>query len=165
MIAFFTWLQMTPYAVWVRESLEGWPIVLTVHAFGSAIVVGVIAIMSLRLLGLYRTVPYASLNKFLTPLVRIGIAAQFLSGFSLFMTKSGKYVIDPMFVSKMVFFVTGVILTVYLQMLLKREAAAWDKTGKVSSKGALLGAAVGVAWGTVLILGRLTAYLTQIYYA
>jgi nitrite reductase/ring-hydroxylating ferredoxin subunit len=50
------WLTSTPYADWVRESW-GWPLALTVHAFGTATVVGFIFIIGLRLLGLFRTIP------------------------------------------------------------------------------------------------------------
>ena len=35
------WIQSTSYAVWVRESW-GWPFALTLHAFGNAIVVGLV---------------------------------------------------------------------------------------------------------------------------
>jgi len=55
-------IQSTPYATWVRESW-GWPFALTFHAFGNAIVVGLIFIICLRLLGLFRTIPYTSLQK------------------------------------------------------------------------------------------------------
>ena len=33
-------LSETEYATWVRESLWGWPMSLTVHAFGNAAVIG-----------------------------------------------------------------------------------------------------------------------------
>ncbi len=59
---YFEWLENTEYAAWVRESV-GWPIALTFHAFGNAIVVGLIVIICLRLMGLFRSVPYTSLNR------------------------------------------------------------------------------------------------------
>jgi hypothetical protein len=37
------WIQNTQYAVWVRESW-GWPFALTLHAFGNAMVVGLIVL-------------------------------------------------------------------------------------------------------------------------
>ena len=41
------YLNKTEYADWVRESL-GWPIALTIHAFGTATVVGLIFIIGLN---------------------------------------------------------------------------------------------------------------------
>ena len=73
------WLTNTPYAEWVRESW-GWPIALTIHAFGTATVVGFIFIIGLRLLGLFRTIPYTSLSSFF-PVIWIAIASP-LDGFA-----------------------------------------------------------------------------------
>ena len=79
------WLTNTEYAEWVRESW-GWPLALTIHAFGTATVVGLIMIIGLRLFGLFRTIPYTSLSSFF-PIIWIAIAFQFISGFTLWMTK------------------------------------------------------------------------------
>ena len=75
------WLAHTPYAEWVNVSW-GWALALTIHAFGTATVIGLMFIIGLRLLGLFRTIPYTSLNKLL-PLVWIAIACQIVSGFTL----------------------------------------------------------------------------------
>ena len=42
------WLASSPYALWVNQSY-GWPLALTIHAFGNAIVVGFMAIIAMRL--------------------------------------------------------------------------------------------------------------------
>ena len=55
----FEWLEATALATWVKESW-GWPLALTIHAFGSATMVGFSFIMALRLMGLYRTIPPSS---------------------------------------------------------------------------------------------------------
>src|SRR6266853_1958399 len=92
-------LAQTPYATWVRESLWGWPLSLTFHAFGNAAVVGLIFIISLRLLGFFRTIPYTSLNK-LFPIIWIAVVVQAMSGFSLWMTKPDQYMRDGVFLAK-----------------------------------------------------------------
>jgi len=53
-MGFFEWLAQTAYVQWVQESW-GWPVALTLHAFGTATIVGLMAIISLRMLGLFRT--------------------------------------------------------------------------------------------------------------
>ena len=82
------WLANTSYANWVNQSAgwSGWPIALTIHAFGTAVVVGFMAIIGLRLLGLLRGIPYSSLNS-LFPYVWVALAFQVLSGFTLWMPK------------------------------------------------------------------------------
>jgi hypothetical protein len=156
------WLESSQYAVWVRGELWGWPLALTVHAFGTALVVGFIFIINLRLLGLFETIPYTSLNR-LFPVVWVALVLQLLSGFTLWMTKPTRYVADGAFVLKFSLVVVGTILTLYLYGTIKREAAAWEAAGAVSSRGIKFVAATLLVWCSVLIAGRLTAHLGSIY--
>jgi hypothetical protein len=155
------WLETSAYADWVRESW-GWPIALSIHAFGVATVIGVMAIIGLRLLGGFRAIPFPWLNK-LIPLLWIALLAQLVSGFTLWMTKPGKYLADFIFDTKMILVIIGTILTAYFQIVLSREAAVWEKSGKVSSRGVQFVAATALVWAAVTIGGRLTAYLSTLY--
>ena len=155
------WLTNTPYAVWVRESW-GWPFALTLHAFGNAMVVGLIFIICLRMLGLFQTIPYTSLNR-LVPIIWAGVAIQVFSGFTLWSSKPAKYLSDGMFLWKFSLVILGVIVTVYFHKTMKREAAAWREAGAVSPWGVKVVAATALVWAAVLIAGRLTAYLGQLY--
>jgi hypothetical protein len=155
------WLQNTEYATWVRESW-GWPFALTLHAFGNAMVVGLIFIICLRVLGLFRTIPYTSLNK-LIPFIWAGIVIQVYSGFTLWSSKPTKYLSDGMFLWKFALVCLGVVITWYFHNLLNRETAAWRESGRVSSLGVKVVAATALVWASVLVAGRLTAYLGQLY--
>ena len=157
------WLETSAYADWVRESW-GWPIALSIHAFGVATVIGIMAVMGLRLLGVFRSIPYTWLSK-LIPLVWMALILQLVSGFTLWMTKPGKYLADFVFDSKMVMVIIGAIFTWYFQMILDREAAGWEKSGTVSSRGIQLVAVTALLWAAVTIGGRLTAYLSTLYIA
>ena len=159
----FEWLEMTAYATWVRESLYGWAINLTFHAFGNGIVVGVIFIIALRLLGLFQTVPFSTVRRVLIPLIWLGVVMQVVSGVGLFMTKPGRYAAEPMFQVKMLLLVTGVIMTLILQRTLKAEANSWPVNGPAPSKGRNFVGLAALAWCGVLIMGRLTAYVGQLY--
>ena len=155
------WLQATSYSEWVQSSW-GWPLALTMHAFGNGIVVGLMFIIGLRLFGFFRTIPYTSLDKLL-PWVWVGVVCQVYSGFTLWMSKPPKYVADWVFDTKFSLVVIGVILTVLFQKTLRREAAGWQAAGAVSSRGRKLIAVACTAWGFVIVMGRLTAYLGGLY--
>jgi hypothetical protein len=155
-------LANTDYAAWVRESLWGWPISLTFHAFGNAAVIGLSFIIALRTFGFFRTIPYSSLGRLL-PIIWFSVVVQVISGASLWMTKPDKYVSAGMFDAKFSFVVIGCILTVYFQGILRQEGAAWDASGKVSPRGRRLAALTAVCWACVLFTGRLTAYLGTLY--
>ena len=155
------WLADSPYADWVNQS-AGWPIALTIHAFGVAIVFGFISIIGLRLLGLFRTIPYTALNR-LIPFVWIAVVFQVLSGLTLWVTKPAQYLADGMFEVKMAFLVIACIVMAYFHGTFRREAAAWQASGKVSPRGVKLVTASCVLWAAVIIGGRLTAYLGSLY--
>ena len=156
------WLESSQYSVWMRGELWGWPLALTVHALGTALVIGFIVIIDLRLLGLFEAIPYTSLNR-LFPVLWGALVLQFLSGFALWMTKPTQYVTDGAFVLKVSLVVVGTILTLYFYATIKREAASWEAAGAVSSRGVKFVAATLLVWCSVLIAGRLTAHLGSIY--
>jgi hypothetical protein len=155
------WLANSDYAVWVNTSW-GWPLALTLHAFGTATIVGFIFIMALRLLGLFRTIPFAALSK-LVPYMWVAFVVQVFSGFTLWMTKPAQYLADGMFEVKFTLVVIAAIVMGFFQGTLSREAADWDAAGKVSSRGLKIGAAACLLWSAVTIGGRLTAYLGSLY--
>ena len=155
-------LENSQFSVWVRGELWGWPLALTLHEFGTALVLGFIFIICLRLLGLFETIPYASLNR-LFPVIWAALVVQFLSGFALWMTKPTRYVADTAFLLKLLFVIIGIILTTYLYGSIKREATSWDAAGAVSSGGIKFVAPSLLAWCVVLVAGRLTAYLGSLY--
>jgi hypothetical protein len=151
-------LETSQFSETMKTELWGWPLALTVHAFGTALVVGFFIIISLRLLGLFGTIPYAAVNR-LFPVIWIALVIQFLSGFVLWVTKPTRYIADGAFVLKFSLIIVGIILTVYFQGTISREAATWQANGVVSSRGVKFVAASLLLWCTVLIAGRLTAYL------
>ena len=160
-----TWLEFTPVAIWVKESW-GWPFALTMHAFGSAVIVGFAIIMALRLLlGVFRTIPPSSFSK-LIPIIWFCVAIQAVSGILLWMTKPARYLSDGLFDVKLALVATGIVMTLYFQRTLQAESASWDTNGgAISIRGTQYVAAVVLAWSGVLVTGRLTAYLGQLYHA
>lgn len=159
------WIANTDYATWVRQSW-GWAFALTFHAFGTAMVVGLIFIISLRLLGFFKTIPYTSLNKLL-PVIWIGVVIQVLSGATLWASKPARYLADGMFQFKFMFVVAAVIVTIFFQQILNRETPAWQSSGLAAVKGnrKVWVAVTALLWAAVLVAGRLTAYLGQLYHA
>jgi hypothetical protein len=83
----------------------------------------------------------------------------------LWMTKPAQYLGAGMFLFKISFVIIGIIITIYFQGTIKREAPAWEKAGTVSSRGVKLVSAAVLVWMAVNIAGRLTAYLTSLYVA
>jgi hypothetical protein len=156
-------IENSDYAHWMLgESLLGWPTMLTIHAFGTAVVLGFIFIIDLRLIGFFRTIPYTSLLR-LFPMMWLAVVLQVISGVSLWTTKPTKYLSDGAFLAKFSFVVVGFFVTVFFYRTIKREAANWEAAGTVSSRAIKYVGATFLLWCAVLIAGRLTAYLGALY--
>jgi hypothetical protein len=156
-----TGLENSQFSDLMRTELWGWPLALSLHELGTALVVGFIFIICLRLLGIFETIPYTSLKR-LFPVIWAALVLQFLTGFALWMTKATQYVVDTAFLLKFLFIIIGIILTSYLYGFITREAALWEASGAVSSGGIRFVAPSLLAWCIVLVAGRLTAYLGSI---
>lgn len=152
-----TWLENTAYSQWILTGLTGWPLVLSMHAIGLAIAVGMVFAMNLRLLGLYKTISFGSTRTLLN-FAWIGIALNVFSGFSLFMTQASYYVTSPPFLVKITAIILGIVVLAVTQKTLTREASIWDASG-VSSKGRNLAVSSLVLWTLAVVTGRLIAYL------
>jgi hypothetical protein len=156
------YLANSEYAQWVNQSW-GWPLALTIHAFGVAIIIGFSAVMGLRMLfGMFRTIPFSSLRPMM-PFIWVSLVAQAFSGFTLWMTKPAQYLADGMFEVKFTLVIVASIVAGFFNATLSREAAAWDASGVVSKRGNRLVAWSCVLWAGVTIGGRLTAYLGSLY--
>ena len=153
------WLESTQFSALVRSELWGWPLALTLHALGTALVIGFVAIIGLRLLGLFDLIPYTSLKR-MFPVIWAALALQLLSGFTLWMTKPTQYVADVAFLLKVLLVILGTILTLSLYGTVTREATSWGaKGGVVSPRAVTFVAATLLVWCGALVAGRLTAYL------
>src|SRR6185295_417467 len=77
-------IENSAYAIWVRESPSIWAFttILSLHAMGLAIIVGINTIIALRLLGNVPTIPVNSLRK-LYPWMYVGFTINAFSGLSL----------------------------------------------------------------------------------
>jgi len=155
-----SWLESTAYSEWIVAGLVGWPLMLSMHAVGLAIVVGILFALNMRMLGYFKPIPYVALSELMT-YSWIGIALNVFSGFSLFMAQATFYVTNFPFLAKITFIVLGIVNVHYTQRILKREAAGWDAadTDTVPQMSLLLAGSSLAFWILAVVGGRLIAYL------
>ncbi len=155
----FKWLESTALATWVGESLWGYPFLLGMHAIGLAIVVGIFAMLDLRMLRIIRGVPF---NAFLSlyRLAWTGLLANALSGSALFMSQATTFVQSAPFLVKISAVLAGVILGIFMQRRLKLRAADWDAAdANIESSSAVFAGLSLACWIGAIFAGRLIAYL------
>jgi len=65
-MGFLVWLEESSLGIFIRESLWGYPIVLSSHAVGMATVMGVVVALNFRALGYARDISILPLTSFLS---------------------------------------------------------------------------------------------------
>lgn len=153
------WLESTHYAQWVATSNLGYPLMITLHAAGLAIMVGLSFMLDLRLLGQFRGMPYSSLYK-LMKIAWIGFLVNTFSGGSLFVQQAySDYSHNHQFWIKMTFVLIAASLVLWTQIIVKRHHTEW--TSALPPLGVrILASATIAAWSGAMVAGRLIAYLT-----
>jgi len=152
------YLENLALADWVRASpsIFAYTGVLTAHAVGLSIVVGVNTIIGLRLLGVAPGIPLVGLRR-LYGIVWVGFLINLVSGLLLFIAEAHAMAALMLFWAKMVFVATGMIIAELLKRLYFSDVAS-VQAGVVTRVGRNLAIASLVCWGLALIIGRLTGY-------
>ncbi len=117
---FLDTLSQTSLIDWVMASDYGYPIVLTFHAIGMALVVGLMLILNLRIVGLANAVNLSSLPRFFL-FAWIGLAINLVSGTLLFLGNYSAYLENASFLIKISLLIGGCIFTYVLIRGLKKH--------------------------------------------
>jgi hypothetical protein len=159
-LEFFTWLEATSFADWVRTSSVAYPMILTIHALGMGIMTGLSWFLSLRVLGHFRWVPRSSLMP-LFAASWFGFWINFISGGALFTSQAASnYVHNVPYLTKMGFVFAGAISVYYLQKAVQRAAAQVGSDVVLSQTARVVAWLAILFWLAAIITGRLIAYLT-----
>jgi membrane-bound metal-dependent hydrolase YbcI (DUF457 family) len=156
--AVLDYLQDLPLAIWVRTSpsIFAYTAVLTAHAVGLAIVVGVNTIIGLRLLGVAQGIPLAGLRR-LYGVVWVGFTINLLSGLMLFIAEAHAMAEMPVFWAKLLLVALGMVVAELLKRFYFTDVAS-VQAGVVTRVGRNLAIISLGCWYLALIVGRLTGY-------
>lgn len=154
----FDWLERTRAAILIQESLWGYPIVLSGHAVGMAVLVGLVLMINFRLLGFAPRMPLASLSIFIR-VAMLGLVVNVVSGSMLFAANASGFVESTPFRVKILLLLVGGILLYVVARRLPPGAST------APSRGMRVLAAVScLVWIGVIVSGRLIAYVDVDYY-
>ena len=159
MTELFETIQHMAIPTWVRESpsIFAYTFILSAHAIGLAIVVGISSMIALRMAGIFRDFPVDPMLK-LMPVAWTGFTINAISGVLLLSANMTGMLSNPMFYFKMFFILIAMIAV----SMIRRQFLA----GKAeSSRG--LAWVILVTWFLAIVSGRLTSYpyLVQSWFA
>jgi len=152
------WIEGTAFSTWTRESPSLWayPAILTLHTFGLGVVVGLSAVIDLRLLDRGRRIPLSSLLAFF-PLIAAAFALNAATGIALFMSAATTKGVQPVFYLKLTLIGFALWDTVLARRLIHDGVARGDVVDR--SRARLIASTSLVLWAGAITTGRLMAYL------
>jgi hypothetical protein len=155
----FEWIDAMPSSIAMRESVYGYPYLLTAHAVGMALFAGLIIMMDLRLLGVaYRRAPLSQVQRQLFPWQMFTMAVSAITGALLFYSQPMRYYGKVFFWLKMALMVAAGLNALWFHFTTYRTVAAWDESPRAPLGARLAGAFSILLWAGVVIFGRITAY-------
>lgn len=155
-MAFLYWLQQTSLARYVQEDPWGYPIVLSAHAVGMALLAGVVLMINFRVLGFGRAVPLEYLRRVMK-LAFLGLILNLVSGLMLFVADATTHFANVAFRTKILLLIVGGVLMVMLSRRIFPAAGIDYDAAQTSATRLIAGISV-IVWTGVIVAGRLIAY-------
>ena len=146
---FSIWIEESALGLYVRESLWGFAIALSLHAVGMAMVLGVVVVTNLRVLGYVKEIPVLSYSG-LFATAWLGFAINLGSGLMLYTSHATEYTFQVVFILKMSLLLLGGIL---MKVMMNFIRADGDHFKIRVMSGICL-----ASWVGAVITGRLMAY-------
>ncbi len=149
-------LEASAWALGVRDSTWIYPLANLLHLLGLTLLVGPIAVLDLRLLGIARSIEVPALSQLLTPVAITGLLLSMSSGSVLFIADATALVSNPVFLIKMSLLAAGLANAIGFRLLWRHRLKSWDTHPPAA--GRLQAAASIAVWLGTATSGRLIAY-------
>lgn len=153
------WVEQSVLATAMRQELWLYPAVEILHIWGFVVLVGSIAMLDLRLLGLSRQISVSLLSRHLLPWTGAALLIIVPTGTLMFITHAGEFISNRAFVLKLTLIFAAGINAAAFHLGPFRSVHSWD-SGVSAPAAAKVHAALSLLiWMGVIACGRLLAYL------
>ena len=150
-------LATTPVAVFFRDSTAAYASLNAAHIFSFALVIGSIATLDLKLLGLFRSAPLGALARPLSRVAATGLVLAVATGFLLFSVRPLAYADNPAFLTKISLVALGVLNALALRFNRHWRLAA--EGGAVHGSVRLTALLSLAIWAGAVLAGRWIGFL------
>ena len=149
----------------IAESTWMFPTLETIHVIALVTVIGMIAIVDLRLVGVgSKALAVTKLSKDTLPWVWGAFILAAMSGSLLFISKATSYVANPYFLWKMVMMALAGFNMMYFHFFTYRTVEHWDLDPSVPFAAKFAGAMSLIFWLAVVFFGRAIGFTLGIFY-
>jgi hypothetical protein len=148
-------LQESALGLFISESAIVFPWIESVHVLVITFVVGSIAVVDLRLLGLAsRNDTLLRMTREIVPWTVGAFVVAALTGSLLFISAAERYWENWYFKAKLVLLVCAGINMLVFHFATSRRMAEWDRSGKIPPAARLAGALSLAFWVLIIFFGR-----------
>ena len=151
------WLAQTGASLFVNSSPAIWAALETLHFFGLAVLIGGVGFLDLRLLGFFRSVPFAPLRS-LFPWIVGAFLLNLVTGLLFLAGSPFQYLHNTAFGLKLIFIaIAGTNATVY-EFTLSRRAVLIGAGMDTPPLMKIFGGVSLLCWFAVIYFGRMIPY-------
>lgn len=152
-------LESMPLAVAMRHELWLYPAIEIVHIIGFVVLVGSIAMLDLRLLGLSRALPVTVLSRHILPWTLGALILIVPTGLLMFTAHAGDFVSNRAFQVKLLLILCAAVNAGLFHTGVKRTIQLWDRHAAPPARVRMHAGASLLLWFGVITCGRLLAYV------
>lgn len=144
-----------PISSAIRENVNAFPIIESLHVLSIAIVFGTILIVDLRLFGVAAHRRSAQrLTAELLPYTWVAFLGAVITGTLMFMSNPVSYANNTQFLLKLVVIAIAGLNMIWFHSTAYRRIAEWDEDMPPPTAARVSGALSFILWTTVIFLGR-----------
>lgn len=152
MEAFAVAIEGLALAEWLRFSRWGYAALNATHILGIALLVGAVATLDLRFIGVWKSVAIADLYRVLSSVAASGLAIAVVSGFLLFSVRATEYILIELFFLKLLLILMAAVVAAVVHLQIDVEKLSQQKRRWLGGFSLIL-------WLSVLVCGRLLAFV------
>jgi hypothetical protein len=156
------WIYQTRLSTAIRESVWVFPIIESIHVLSITILVGTIAILDFRLLGLVmKREPVSRIARQVLPWTWAGFAVMFVTGLLLSIAEAATNYYNLAFRIKLVLLVLVGVNPLIFHLSVFRKVSTWDLAGSAPLRARAAAVCSLVLWAGIIVAGRMIAYLER----
>lgn len=159
---FFEWVDAMPSSIALRESLNAYPILLTLHLVSMALFAGLIILWDMRLVGItLRAMPVSGMARHDFPFFPwsvVGFIVSSITGLLLFYSQPMRYYDNFYFWIKMGLLGLAGLNALVFHLTTMHNVHDWEYRLPTPRAARIAGILSLAMWAGIITTGRLTAY-------
>ena len=158
-------IEYSSLGITIAESTWMFPTIETLHVIALVTVIGTIAIVDLRLVGVASKGHRVSLlAKDTLPWTWGAFVLALITGVLLFISKASSYMINPYFLWKMALLALAGLNMMYFHLTTWRAVEHWERDPTFPFAAKLAGWLSLVFWAAVVFCGRMIGFTLGVFY-